>query len=39
MIHLKETGGFACAEGFEVRSRFTDYFAKEGAVPWQNTRI
>lgn len=39
LIPLKGTGGFACAEGFQVRSRFTDYFAKEGAVTWQNTKI
>ena len=41
MIPLKGTGGFNCAEGFQVRSRFTDYFSTkgEGAVSWQDRQF
>ena len=39
MIPLTGTGGFHCAEGFQVRSRFTDYFSNEGAVAWQDGRF
>ncbi|KAJ8928556.1 hypothetical protein NQ314_018873 [Rhamnusium bicolor] len=39
MIPIKGIGGFACAEGFQVRSRFTDYVARKGAVKWLAGKI
>lgn len=39
MIPLRGTGGFACTESFQVRSRFTHYFVREGAVKWQHKQI
>jgi len=33
---LSRTGGFANAEGFDVRDKFKNFFIQEGQVPWQN---
>lgn len=39
MIPLRGTGGYACTEGFDVRTRFSNYFSNEGALMWQNNQI
>jgi len=35
MTPLEHGRGFLSSEGLTVRDIFKDYFANEGAVPWQ----
>lgn len=39
IIPLAGVGGFANADGLEIRNMFTDFFNEEGAVNWQNDRV
>lgn len=36
IIPIARGGGFANAEGFDVREAYKDFFNNEGAVSWQN---
>lgn len=36
---LCSRGGFASADGFDVREKFKQFFIQEGAVSWQNHQI
>jgi len=36
IIPIGRRGGFANAEGFDVREAYKDFFNNEGAVSWQN---
>lgn len=40
LIPIRATGGFANAEGFDVRDKFTHYFnSQEGSLSWQEKRV
>jgi len=39
MSTLCSRGGFASADGFDVREKFKQFFIQEGTVPWQNHQI
>jgi len=39
MGSLRSGGGFASADGFDVREKFKQFFIHEGTVPWQNQQI
>jgi len=39
MGHLTSSGGFANADGFDVREQFKNFFIQEGAVSWQDHQI
>lgn len=39
MGSLRSGGGFASADGFDVREKFKQFFIQEGTVPWQNQQM
>lgn len=39
MSSLSSRGGFASADGFDVREKLKQFFIQEGTVPWQIQQI